>query len=176
MNEFQKNGYLYVPNLIDTAAYFKFFQKLLALGFGNTQDQQVPGSKSFYKEFLFEKLLERLLPKIEAHTGHNLYKTYSYVRQYEIGNELTPHTDRNACEITASLTLGMEGDIWPIWVEDRTKVHHSFLLQPGDALLFKGMELKHWRERNTFGSCSQVFLHYVDQNGPYAYCRDDLVK
>jgi hypothetical protein len=56
------------------------------------------------------------------------------------------------------------------------KINHSFLLRPGDALLFKGIELTHWREKNTFGPCSQVFLHYVDQNGPYAYCRDDLVR
>jgi alkylated DNA repair dioxygenase AlkB len=116
------------------------------------------------------------LPKIEQLTGHQLYKTYSYARQYEIGNSLKPHRDRKACEITATLALGVEEDIWPIWLEDGAKTHHSFLLKPGDALIFRGHELSHWREENTFGRCSQVFLHYVDRNGPYAYCKDDAAK
>ena len=165
-----------MPGLIDTSAYFKFFKKLLESGGGKVEEKQVPGSRGFYKELLFEKLLEHLLPKIEAHTGHELYKTYSYARQYEIGHELKPHTDRSACEITATLALGFEGDIWPIWGEDRTKAHHSFLLKAGDALIFRGMELKHWREENSFGSCSQVFLHYVDRNGPCACYKDDAIE
>lgn len=173
MNEFMQKGYLYVPGLIDTSAYYTFFGKLCEMGKGNPDDKQVPGSKSFYGMPLFEKLLEHLQPKIEAHTGVALFKTYSYARRYEIGNELKPHVDRKACEITATLALGFEGEIWPIWVEDREKVHHSFLLQPGDALIFRGMELKHWREENRFGPCSQVFLHYVDKNGPHACCKDD---
>lgn len=86
MNDFQKQGYLYVPCLIDTSAYYRFFGKLVESGRGDAGDKQVPGSTCFYKNPLFEKLLEHLLPKIEAHTGHELY---SYARQYEIGNELS---------------------------------------------------------------------------------------
>lgn len=145
------------------------------MGKGNPDDSQVPSSRGFYKEILFEKLLEHLLPKIELHTGLKLFKTYSYARRYEIGNILKPHVDRESCEITATLALGHEGEIWPIWVEDREKKHHSFLLKPGDALIFRGMELKHWREENRFAPCSQVFLHYVDKNGPHAHRKDDLV-
>lgn len=150
-----------------------FFGKLVESGRGDVNDKQVPGATSFYKEMLFEKLLEHLLPKIETLTGYELFKTYSYARRYEIGNELKPHVDREACEITATLALGADGEIWPIWVEDREKKHHSFSLAPGDALIFRGMELRHWREKNRYGSCSQVFLHYVDRNGPYARCKDD---
>ena len=174
MNDFQKNGYLLVPKLIDTSTYFKFFRKLVETGRGEIEEKiQVPGSIGFYKNPLFEKLLEHLLPKMEAHTGHELYKTYSYARQYEIGHELKPHRDREACEITATLALGFEGEVWPIWVEDRSKEHHSFLLHAGDALIFSGRELLHWREENQNGSCSQVFLHYVDRHGCYAHFRDD---
>lgn len=175
MSDFQKNGYLFVPGLIDTFAYFAFFKKLLESGGGVVEEKQVPGSRGFYKELLFEKLLEHLLPTIEAHTGCQLFKTYSYARQYEIGHELKPHRDRSACEITATLALGAEGEVWPIWVEDRAKVNHSFWLRAGDALIFRGMELKHWREENRYGPCSQVFLHYVDRNGPCARYKDDAI-
>lgn len=175
MTAFQAQGYLLVPGLIDTTAYYAFFGKLVASG-GGKANRQVPGSTGFYKEPLCEKLLAHLLPKIESLTGHELYKTYSYARHYECGNELAPHVDRGACEVTASLALGHEGEIWPLWVEDHNGEHHSFLLQPGDALIFRGQELVHWREKNRHGSCAQVFLHYVDRNGPNAHCRDDLER
>ncbi|MBD9362443.1 hypothetical protein [Methylomonas fluvii] len=173
MNEFQNNGYLFVPSLIDTLAYDCFLKKLAAYGKGNSDEKQVTGSVVFYKEGLFEKLLEHLLPQIEVLTGVDLFKAYSYARRYEMGNELKPHIDRESCEITVSLALGFEGEIWPLWVEDRMKKHHSFLLQAGDALIFRGKELLHWREINRYGPCSQVFLHYVDRHGLYANFRDD---
>lgn len=175
MTTFQENGYLFAPGLIDTTAYYAFFGKLVESGRGKA-NKLVPGSVGFYKEPLCEKLLEHLLPAIESLTGHKLYKTYSYARRYELGNELEPHRDRAACEITATLALGYEGKPWPIWVKDRQGQPHSFLLHAGDALIFRGSELPHWREKNTYGPSSQVFLHYVDRNGPHAHCRDDRDK
>jgi hypothetical protein len=42
-------------------------------------------------------------------------------------------------------------------------------MQIGDAVLYKGMEVEHWREKYTEGQWqAQVFLHYVDANGLYA--------
>lgn len=175
MNDFQSQGYLFVPSLIDTTAYDAFLVKLAELGKGKRDTKQVPGAAGFYKEPLFERLLEHLLPAIEAHTGLALHKTYSYARRYELGNELKRHLDREACEVTASLALGYEGEIWPLWVEDRQGKPRSFLLRPGDALIFRGAELFHWREMNRYGPSTQVFLHYVDRNGPHAAYRDDAL-
>ena len=172
---FKEKGYKYVKGLIDTTNYRKLMNRLEELGKG-THDKQVPGSLGFYKEPFFEKLLEHLLPEIEKRSGYKLYKTYSYARQYHLGEELKIHRDRYACEVTVSLCLGNEGKPWPIWLRDREKNKHSFALEAGDAFIFKGVELPHWRELNTFGPCSQVFLHYVDQEGPYAAERDDLNK
>ena len=33
-------------------------------------------------------------------------------------------------------------------------------LKPGDMLIYKGMELEHWREAFEGDNCIQVFLHY----------------
>ena len=33
-------------------------------------------------------------------------------------------------------------------------------LKPGDMLVYKGMELEHWREAFEGDNCIQVFLHY----------------
>ena len=36
-------------------------------------------------------------------------------------------------------------------------------LKPGDMLVYRGMELEHWREEFQGDNCVQVFLHYNDQ-------------
>lgn len=166
-NLFQKDGYLLVENLADVSNYFAVANKLKELGKGNF-DQQVPGSLAFYKEPFFETLLVKLLPKIELITGYKLFKTYSYARYYNPGDELKPHNDRNACEVTVSLALGGDTVQWPLWIEDRHNEKRSFVLKPGDAMVFKGIELKHWREANTAGPSAYLFLHYVNAEGPYA--------
>lgn len=162
-----------VKGLTDTKSYYNFVNHLAKVGRGKA-DTQVEGSIGFYKNPLFEQLLTDLLPEIERHTGYQLYKTYSYGRVYHLGEELAAHKDRKACEITVSLCLGTEDRTWPIWIHDRENKDHAIEIEPGDALIFKGVELKHWREPNTFGDCVYAFLHYVDQNGPYADQKDDL--
>jgi hypothetical protein len=42
------------------------------------------------------------------------------------------------------------------------------LLQPGDALLYRGHDCFHWRDAYAGQQLAQVFLHYVDRNGPHA--------
>jgi hypothetical protein len=45
---------------------------------------------------------------------------------------------------------------------------------PGDAVVFRGDELFHWREPYTEGDWQiQLFLHYVDANGPNAEWKHD---
>jgi hypothetical protein len=56
-------------------------------------------------------LLEDLLPHFEKACGKRLYPTYSYARLYKPGEELKKHKDRPACEISATITLGFEGDV-----------------------------------------------------------------
>lgn len=40
-------------------------------------------------------------------------------------------------------------------------------LNPGDAVIYLGREVKHWRNELKGDFQSQVFLHYVDQNGEF---------
>lgn len=136
-----------------------------------TKDVQCPLSESIYGDQVLDAVLEDLKPKIEAATGLSLIPTYSYARKYAPGDELKPHTDREACEISATLTLGFEGDVWPIHVSTDDKVENDIgeiLMKPGDMVIYRGMEINHWREPYTQGKWQcQVFLHYVDANGPH---------
>jgi hypothetical protein len=136
-------------------------------------DADFPGAPVAYGDVVMEHLLERLRPDVEAASGRRLFPTYSYVRLYRTGNALKPHRDRPACEISLSLNLGQDpADAWPLWLRgpDGPK---AVAMQPGDGVLYHGFELEHWREPYGGVRAAQVFLHYVDQDGPHAEWKFD---
>ena len=127
-------------------------------------DNLVPNSFSAYALPETEQLLLDLTEKVSRIVGKELYPTYSYCRMYYTGASMRSHTDRAACEISMSLSLS--GDPWPLWfmLDKPTPVS----LKLGDAVLYHGLELEHWREEYTGTGCTQVFLHWVDVNGPHS--------
>ena len=148
-------------------------------------DDQCPTSKAIRDSETFDKLLLDLLPYFEELSGLKLLPTYAYARWYEPGEVLKIHTDRESCEISATVTLGFSGDVWPIYVgkpstestdcsrvdKDGNTVYaenpSKIEMEVGDAVLYRGCEMYHWRDQYTEGKWqAQVFLHYVDANGP----------
>jgi hypothetical protein len=128
-----------------------------------TDGAQVPGTPFCYADPLMESLLEALGPRLEAETGLALGPTYSYFRVYRRGDVLHRHTDRPACE--ASVTVNLGGDkIWPIWLEVAGRPV-AVALQPGDGLIYRGIQLAHWREAFEGEHAVQAFLHYVERDG-----------
>jgi hypothetical protein len=136
-----------------------------------TKDDQCPLSESVYGDSMLDILLDDVRPTLEKATGLNLIPTYSYARKYLPGDELKPHLDRESCEISATLTLGYEGNLWPIHVSIDDKVENDIgeiLIDVGSMVVYRGMEINHWREPYTQGKWQcQVFLHYVDADGPH---------
>jgi hypothetical protein len=114
-------------------------------------------------------LLDIKLPKVEFESNLKLYPTYAYWRYYVFGATLPKHTDRHACEISITACI-KKYDNWPLIIEGE-----KIELKEGDALLYSGNEQKHGRKGIYKGEgIAQVFLHYVDQNGPnkhHAYDR-----
>ena len=144
--------------------------------FGVWNDEQVPNTYSHYSDIAMETLLLRCLPIMEKITKLKLNPTYSYARIYKTGDVLHRHKDRFSCEISTTLNLG--GDPWPIHLEPKKNVGIpngkkitvssnnkgiSINLKAGDMLVYKGMELEHWREEFQGDNCAQVFLHYNNQ-------------
>jgi hypothetical protein len=171
---FESYGYLVVRSAIQ-----KRFAEVLneyALRFatsGATGDSQVPGSPARYGDPLMERVLEDLLPGLEQVSGRRLYPTYSYFRVYRQGDILHRHRDRPSCEISLSLTLGYQADEpWPLFVEGPGGAYEA-RLEPGDGLLYKGMECDHWRNQFQGVSASQAFFHYVDRDGRQTEWRFD---
>lgn len=169
--ELFRQGYVVVPQLIETALANFFWSYVhtkfacLLLGSG---DGQVPNTPAGYGDPAFDGLLEFLRPRVQESSGLALYPTYSYFRLYKRGDVLRRHRDRPACEISVTLNLGQTpAEPWPIHVEGVVGPYAA-LLTPGDALLYRGCDCFHWREAYQGNRLVQVFLHYVDRNGPHA--------
>ena len=171
---FNKHSYIYHPNILTSevsSEYINNFRKIIEDGGTNQEDSQAPLSQSLSQHHpLFDDLLEKLCPIISDITGKKLLPTYAYARWYKPGDELLVHQDREACEYSATITLGFSGSQWPFYVgtnkdkSDKIKVNMNI----GDAVIYKGCDLWHWREKYTEGEWqAQVFIHYVDAEGPY---------
>ena len=173
---FGRQGYLLLPALLEpiladflwSYVHTMFSCQLLSLG-----DEQVPNTLFTYGDPAFDGLLEYLRPRIEEYSGLSLSPTYSYFRLYKHGDSLKRHRDRPACEISVSLNVGqVPSDAWPLYVEGSAGPYAA-LLSPGDGLLYRGIDVFHWREPFEGNRLVQVFLHYVDRNGPHADQRFD---
>lgn len=168
--QFEKKKYLHVPGMIDGPLLDVAHQYALMRSRNNDMqdgDFQVENTPVAMGDRLMETILEYLRPKVEEFTGRTLLPTYSCFRVYKDGDSLARHTDRVACEISMTVTLGYEApEIWPILVGNKL-FKKSIAMQPGDAVIYKGTELHHWREQFHGEHHAQVFLHYVDANGPY---------
>lgn len=165
-NDFDTNGYVHLKRVLDTNNCKQLIEELNKyITQGKTiKDSQCPISEAIHGTPTFDKLLEDLLPHFEKACGKQLYPTYSYARLYKPGEELKKHTDRPACEISATVTLGFDGNPWSIYMAG-----NKIDMQVGDAVLYRGMDIEHWREKYIEGQWqAQVFLHYVDADGPHA--------
>jgi predicted 2-oxoglutarate/Fe(II)-dependent dioxygenase YbiX len=193
-NEFGVSKYTHLKNVLPREDCDKLTSQLkeLVANQQTKKDPQCPLSESIHGIPIFDALLEHLVPTFEKASGKKLYPTYAYARLYPPGEELKIHIDRPSCEISASITLGFEGNVWPIYMADydETKTSKKRIdeygvdcwlkniirldMEIGDAVLYRGQEKIHWREKYVEGQWqAQVFLHYVDANGPNAEWKYD---
>ena len=177
IEDFKNNKYCYVKNAVpkdicDMVTRYTIFEENKNFS-PERPGLQVPGTHGRHYDSLMESILIYCWPIIEKNTGLSLFPTYSYYRLYRPGSSLLPHKDRESCEVSASLFLGRnyEGESWKLYIEE-----NGYSMQPGDLIIYRGTELNHYRYEfdEAEGSYhSQVFLHYVDRNGPYAEYKYD---
>ena len=172
VKEFSKKGYVLVKNavsrdLVDFMTQYALFDEVQNF---NPDQTQVIGAHAKYADPVMETLLLKLHKIIEDNTGLRVHPTYSFYRVYRPGDELVPHKDRPSCEISITVSLGYDykdsSYQWPIFVDGTACV-----LEPGDLVCYRGVDLEHWREKFTAPEGSwhvQAFLHYVDADGPYS--------
>lgn len=175
-----KNGAVIIPKLIPIEFCQFFTHVLLRQQYVQETkgDAQVPNAAAIINNrdsLIFETLQERVWPRIESIVGEELLPTYSYARLYSNGDELKIHTDRPACEISATIQLGRSHHYsWPIYMGGQ-----RFDLAEGDAVIYKGCEIEHYRKicdgpDNYYSG--QVFIHFVRKNGEFAGHSKDVIE
>lgn len=125
-------------------------------------DQQSPGADSHWGDATLDAALLTLKPRIERVCGRPLLPTYAYARLYFHGDSLPRHRDRPACQVAATIHLGAAGaPAPPIWFAPESAVAQ----RPGDAVVYLGDEVDHWREPFQGANFGQLFLNYVFGEG-----------
>lgn len=141
-------------------------------------DEQSPGMFKYYKHPLMMYVQFLLQKEIEKATGLNLLPTYNYFRIYRNGSILEPHKDRPACEVSATMLIGK--NYFPTWAlhmgETAGEPSRAVVQDVGDYTIYRGCELNHWRETWETDADNyhiQLFVHFVDADGPYWVCEND---
>ena len=180
MNEkenFTKTSYVLVKKFIDEDAIKTvslYLENSLNRGFLCQGD--VSSGYAIYADPLIEVILLNSVEDIEKIVSKKLYPSYSYARIYTEGNKLVKHIDRPSCEYSVTVNVATNGGNWPIWVQSKGNTPEAIVLEPGDAVVYKGCEVFHWRdamEETNTNLLVQFMLHYVDQDGLHAECKFD---
>jgi len=121
----------------------------------------------------WSKIVQEIL---ENYIGHRLYPVYNMGRVYEKGIKMGAHIDRAPCQVSVTLPVAYMPMNWPI-VIDTSKGVKTVHQHVGDMLLYKGDQVKHWRDENTLAQVQyQHYFHYIDldtEQGEYMYQFND---
>ena len=151
-------------------------------------ENQVHGSLARYNVPMYKQLHYSIRKAVERELGMDLIPTYFYDRFYYVGQQLMRHSDRPACEVSVTLQISTNSDKpWPIWFERPDGSESYVIMKSGDAAVYKGCEREHWRDPleskyskvenlwRTFRKKEddtyhhQIFLHYVNAQGPFVH-------
>jgi len=163
MNKLENNLYILVKNFIsqDEINILKNYCKIAHRFNDRHFDPVLNFDTGIYGDPVFESLMISKTKKMSEICEKDLVETYSYWRMYTNDATLKMHSDRPSCEFSVSVMIDSDGTPWPFVAGD-----NSIDMKPGDAIVYKGCDLKHGRPDPYKGDYhSQVFLHYVDKNG-----------
>lgn len=192
--DYHKDGYATIRGLIPPEVAMNLFKQidldLKAAGKSfQTFAQAQPLSKQatidisghFYRPLT--TFLWGLTPTMCQLTGADLLPSYDYFRIYHQDDVCRVHSDRPSCEHSVSLTLVYSDDKpWPLEVGSRRvssegpcfddwgdEMHASVAMEPGDAVLYRGMDLRHGRTiPNPNRWSAHLFLFWVERGGQFA--------
>lgn len=134
------------------------------------------GKFCYYADPLIEVLLLKCKDTVEQATGKELLPTYAYSRIYQHGEQLKKHVDRESCEISVTVNVASKGDVSSFYTKYKENESQQHILRAGDAIIYKGCEVEHWRLPLNEGQITVLFtLHYVDKNGQYSALKTDRI-
>lgn len=192
--DYARDGYATIRGLIPAEVAANLFRQLqidlkaagqsfdvFAKSHQLSNHQTVDISGHFYRPLT--TFLWGLTPVVEHLTGADLLPSYDYFRIYRQDDVCRVHSDRPSCEHSISLTLAYsDGAAWPLEVGSIRvaaegpcfddwggEPHSAVSMQPGDAVLYRGMDLRHGRTSpNPNRWSAHLFLFWVERGGAFA--------
>jgi hypothetical protein len=159
-------GVVTVPDFIDKRLARMLYTTLLLRqhrGEGR-RDDHMPTALSFWGDSTLDAFHLSMLPDVEAVAAGPLLPTYCYARLYAYGDTLQRHHDREACEIVATVHLGHRGTAPP---PISFATGQAVKQQPGDAVVFQGAAIDHWRDVFLGDDFGQIFMNFVRADGAH---------
>lgn len=170
--QFQDNGYAVLRNIINPlylSAMRKYYRALIASGRLPLGDPQTAQRYWLHSEVLglfFHPQLAGLVSRI---ADEPVKPSYVYLAAYQPGSDLPRHVDREQCEFSISFLVDHQPDPggpcgWPLFLENQrsTDTVSAVDLAVGDAVIYKGREVAHYRNELPNGHYSTLLLlHYV---------------
>jgi hypothetical protein len=170
--QYQSQGYAPVGRLIHPfhiAALRRYYRHQIRTGKLHLGDVQCSLRYNVYNDPVARFFHQQLTPAMTAFAGKPLKASYVFLACYQPGAILEKHTDREQCDFSVTLCLDYTPEPrnatpWPIHLQKQSGKVTAFQAI-GDALLYRGCQLPHWRDPLPEGHTStSIFFHYVRED------------
>src|SRR5262245_54496816 len=154
---------LFEPTFLE--AVRAYHRRIEREGYLFAGDRRRRGAPLVYDEPLTSFLNGLLASLVGRLTGERARPTFSYLRVYDPGAVLRPHFDRPSCRWNVDLVVGGEPapsvrNAWPLKLQS-CRGTRTVRLGLGDALLYRGDDVRHWRRAQPRGRTTVLAsLHY----------------
>ena len=163
-NTLEVDGFVFIKHLIpeDVAHFLSYYtckeasENRLKRGIGSPSAEHTNTLNMTGNAIMPWIMHSVLRSKIENIVGKDLIPTYPYIRTYLKGADMLEHKDRPECQYSVTVNLG-QSDPYPLFI-DGWRLH----MEPGDGVVYKGCEMRHYREKFTGYWYTQMFIHYID--------------
>ena len=166
--ELRARGFVVLRDLfggVFAAALRAYYRRLETEGYLMGGDRRTRGAPLLYDEPLLDFLAGQLAPVLSRVTGGRSRPTFTYLRVYDPGAILGRHRDQPFCRWTVDLVVGgvpapARRTAWPLWIDGR-RGPEPVRLGLGDAVLYRGDRVLHWRHPQRRGRTTMLAsLHY----------------
>lgn len=169
---FEREGFAMLDGLLpadEVAELGRYYQSLAEEGFLQLDDDRGSRRHVAHSHPVADFWHRQLNERVSHLVGRATKPSYSFVSLYLEGGELKWHVDRPPCEYTITLLIDYApldeagSSPWALKLRARDGSTREIHQRVGDALIFKGRELKHSREvlPERHRSASLLF-HFVD--------------
>ncbi len=170
--ELRASGYAVLRGLfplIFVAAVRTYYRRLEREGYLLGGDARRHGRPLIHDEPLLAFLGGQLAAVVRQVTRERAASTFSFLRIYDPGAVLAPHRDRPVCRWNIDLVVGGQPapdrrTAWPLRIA-APPGRRTVRLGLGDAVLYRGTHLTHWRSAQPAGrSTVLACFHYGRTN------------